>query len=195
MKFLFDFFPIIAFFIAFYIPEDREQGIYIATYTIIIATTIQIILYWLLYKKFEKMHLITFAVVLVFGGLTIYLNDENFIKWKPTIVNWCFSIAFIGSHFIGEKTLIERMLTMAENKLELPAHAWRNLNISWALFFIFMGFVNLYVAFNYSTEFWVNFKAWGMTLLNLSFMVGMGIYLYKYLKDIEPESPEENNNQ
>lgn len=195
MKFLFDFFPIIAFFIAFYIPEDREQGIYIATYTIIIATTIQIILYWLLYKKFEKMHLITFAVVLVFGGLTIYLNDENFIKWKPTIVNWCFSLAFIGSHFIGEKTLIERMLTMAENKLELPAHAWRNLNISWALFFIFMGFVNLYVAFNYSTEFWVNFKAWGMTLLNLSFMVGMGIYLYKYLKDIEPESPEENNNQ
>jgi intracellular septation protein len=194
MKFLFDFFPIIAFFIAFYIPEDREQGIYIATYTIIIATTIQIILYWLLYKKFEKMHLITFAVVLVFGGLTIYLNDENFIKWKPTIVNWCFSLAFIGSHFIGEKTLIERMLTMAENKLELPTHVWRNLNISWALFFIFMGFVNLYVAFNYSTEFWVNFKAWGMTLLNLSFMVGMGIYLYKYLKDIEPESPEENNN-
>lgn len=87
------------------------------------------------------------------------------------------------------------MLTMAESKLELPTPVWRNLNISWALFFIFMGFVNLYVAFNYSTEFWVNFKAWGMTLLNLSFMIGMGIYLYKYLKDIEPESPEENNNQ
>lgn len=194
MKFLFDFFPIIAFFIAFYVPEDREQGIYIATYTIIIATTIQIALYWLLYKKFEKMHLITFVVVLIFGGLTIYLNDENFIKWKPTIVNWCFSLAFIGSHFIGEKTLIERMLTMAENKLVLPTHVWRNLNISWALFFIFMGFVNLYVAFNYSTEFWVNFKAWGMTLLNLTFMIGMGLYLYKYLKDIEPESQEENNN-
>ncbi|MGB1800624.1 MAG: septation protein A [Gammaproteobacteria bacterium] len=194
MKFLFDFFPIIAFFIAFYIPEDREQGIYVATYTIIIATVIQIILYWLLYKKFEKMHLITFVVVLIFGGLTIYLNDENFIKWKPTIVNWCFSLVFIGSHFIGEKTLIERMLTMAESKLELPLHVWRNLNISWAVFFIFMGFVNLYVAFNYSTEFWVNFKAWGMTLLNLSFLVGMGIYLYKYLKDIEPESPEEDNN-
>ena len=194
MKFLFDFFPIIAFFIAFYVPEDREQGIYIATYTIIIATTIQIILYWLLYKKFEKMHLITFVVVLIFGGLTIYLNDENFIKWKPTIVNWCFSLAFIGSHFIGEKTLIQRMLNMADNKLELPVHVWRNLNISWALFFIFMGFVNLYVAYSFSTEFWVNFKAWGMTLLNLTFMIGMGIYLYKYIKDIEPESQEENNN-
>ena len=194
MKFLFDFFPIIAFFIAFYVPEDREQGIYLATYTIIIATTIQIVLYWLLYKKFEKMHLITFVVVLIFGGLTIFLHDENFIKWKPTIVNWCFSTAFIASHFIGEKTLIERMLNMAENKLTLPTHVWRNLNISWAVFFIFMGFVNLYVAFNYSTEFWVNFKAWGMTLLNLSFMIGMGIYLYKYVKDIEPEPPEENNN-
>lgn len=191
MKFLFDFFPIIAFFIAFYVPEDREQGIYLATYTIIIATTIQIILYWLLYKKFEKMHLITFVVVLIFGGLTIFLHDENFIKWKPTIVNWCFSSAFIASHFIGEKTLIERMLNITENKLTLPAPVWRNLNISWAVFFIFMGFVNLYVAFNFSTEFWVNFKAWGMTLLNLSFMIGMGIYLYKYIKDIETESQEE----
>jgi intracellular septation protein len=191
MKFLFDFFPIIAFFIAFYIPEDREQGIYIATYTIIIATFIQITLYWLLYKKFEKMHLITFVVVLIFGGLTIYLQDENFIKWKPTIVNWCFSLAFIGSHFYGEKTLIQRMLNLADEKIQLPKHAWRNLNISWALFFIFMGFVNLYVAYTYSTEFWVNFKAWGMTLLNITFMIGMGLYLYKYLKDIEPESSEE----
>jgi intracellular septation protein len=191
MKFLFDFFPIIAFFIAFYIPENREQGIYIATYTIIIATFIQITLYWLLYKKFEKMHLITFVVVLIFGSLTIYLQDENFIKWKPTIVNWCFALAFIGSHFYGEKTLIQRMLNMADDKIHLPSHAWRNLNISWALFFIFMGFVNLYVAFNFSTEFWVNFKAWGMTLLNLTFMIGMGIYLYRYIKDIEAESQEE----
>lgn len=191
MKFLFDFFPILAFFIAFYVPEDREQGIYIATYTIIIASSIQIFLYWLLYKKFEKMHLITFVVVLIFGGLTIYLHNENFIKWKPTIVNWCFAIAFIGSHFIGEKTLFQRMLNLADDKLQLPAHAWKNLNMSWAIFFIFMGFVNLYVAFNFSTEFWVNFKAWGMTLLNLIFMVGIGIYLYRYIKDDVPSEEQE----
>lgn len=191
MKFLFDFFPIVAFFIAFYIPEDREQGIYLATYTIIVATFIQIVLYWLLYKKFEKMHLITFFVVLIFGGLTIYLHDENFIKWKPTIVNWCFSVAFIASHFIGDKTLFERMLTMAGDKLQLPAQVWKNINISWALFFIFMGFVNLYVAFNFSTEFWVNFKAWGMTLLNISFLVGLGFYLYKYIKEDETPVQEE----
>ena len=191
MKFLFDFFPIIAFFIAFYVPEDREQGIYLATYTIIVATFIQISLYWLLYKKFEKMHLITFVVVLIFGGLTIYLHDETFIKWKPTIVNWCFAIAFIASHFIGDKTLFERMLTLTDDKLQLPTHVWRKINISWALFFIFMGFVNLYVAFNFSTEFWVNFKAWGMTLLNITFVIGMGIYLYRYIKEDETPTQEE----
>jgi len=191
MKFLFDFFPIIAFFIAFYIPEDREQGIYIATYTIIVASFFQICLYWLLYKKFEKMHLITFVVVLIFGGLTIYLHNEAFIKWKPTIVNWCFAIAFIVSQFYGEKTLFQRMLNMADDKLQLPTHVWRNINMSWGIFFIFMGFVNLYVAFNYSTEFWVNFKAWGMTLLNISFMIGMGIYLYRYIKDEEIPPQEE----
>ncbi len=193
MKFLFDFFPIIAFFIAFYIPEDREQGIYIATYTIIIATFIQVALYWLLYKKFEKMHLITFVVVLIFGGLTIYLQNEAFIKWKPTIVNWCFAIALIASHFIGDKPLFQRMLNLADNKLQLPDHVWRNVNMSWGIFFIFLGFVNLYVAFSFSTEFWVNFKAWGMTGLNFIFLIAIFIYMYQYLKDIEQPENETNN--
>lgn len=190
MKFLFDFFPLLAFFLAFYIPEDREQAIYIATYTLMLSSLIQIILYWLLFRKFEKMHLITFIVVLIFGGLTIYLQDENFIKWKPTIVNWCFSIALFTSHFIGDKPLFQRMINMADDKVTLPNHVWRNINMSWAIFFLFLGFVNLYVAFNYSTEFWVNFKAWGMTLLNFTFLIGMGIYMYKYLKD-EPETIQE----
>jgi len=193
MKFLFDFFPIIAFFIAFYIPEDREQGIYIATYTIIISTFIQVALYWLLYKKFEKMHLITFVVVLIFGGLTIYLQNEAFIKWKPTIVNWCFAIALIASHFIGDKPLFQRMLNLADNKLQLPDHVWRNVNMSWGIFFIFLGFVNLYVAFSFSTEFWVNFKAWGMTGLNFIFLIAIFIYIYQYLKDIEQPENETNN--
>ncbi len=193
MKFLFDFFPIIAFFIAFYIPEDREQGIYIATYTIIIATFIQVALYWLLYKKFEKMHLITFVVVLIFGGLTIYLQNEAFIKWKPTIVNWCFAIALIASHFIGDKPLFQRMINLADNKLQLPAHVWRNVNMSWGIFFIFLGFVNLYVAFSFSTEFWVNFKAWGMTGLNFIFLIAIFIYMYQYLKDIEQSETKTSN--
>lgn len=185
MKFLFDFFPVIAFFIAFYVPEDRQQGIYAATYTIMIATLIQICVYWLLYRKFEKMHIITFVVVLIFGGLTIYLQDEVFIKWKPTIVNWCFAVALIASHFIGDKTLFQRMINLADEKLQLPDQVWRNVNMSWGLFFIFLGFVNLYVAFSFTTEFWVNFKAWGMTLLNLAFLIAIFAYMYQYLKDTE----------
>ena len=185
MKFLFDFFPVIAFFIAFYVPEDRQQGIYFATYTIIIATVVQLCAYWLLYKKFEKMHIITFVVVLIFGGLTIYLQNEVFIKWKPTIVNWCFAAALIASHFIGDKTLFQRMINLADEKLKLPDKVWRNVNMSWGIFFIFLGFVNLYVAFSFTTEFWVNFKAWGMTLLNLAFLVAIFIYMYQYLKDTE----------
>lgn len=193
MKFLFDFFPIVAFFIAFYIPEDREQGIYLATYTIMVATFIQICLYWLLYKKFEKMHLITFVVVIIIGSLTIYFHDDRFIRWKPTIINWCFAIALIGSHFFGDKTLFQRMINMAEDKLILPNQVWRNINMSWAIFFTFIGFVNLYVAFNFSIEFWVNFKAWGMTLLNLTFLIGMGFYMYRYIK--EPESEPDATSQ
>ncbi len=192
MKFLFDFFPLLAFFVAFYLPEDREQGIYLATATIMVATFIQIAAYWLLYRKFEKMHLITFAVVLVFGALTIYLQDERFIKWKPTIVNWCFALAFIGSHFIGDKTLFQRMINMADNKLVLPAGVWKRVNISWACFFVFLGFVNLYVAYNFDTEFWVNFKAWGMTLINIIFLAGVCVYMYKYIKQAE-ESVSEGN--
>lgn len=185
MKFLFDFFPLLAFFVAFYLPEDREQGIYLATITIMVATFIQIAAYWLLYRKFEKMHLITFAVVLVFGALTIYLQDERFIKWKPTIVNWCFALAFIGSHFIGNKTLFQRMINMADNRLVLPAAVWRRVNISWACFFVLLGLVNLYVAHAFSTEFWVNFKAWGMTLINIIFLAGVCVYMYKHIRQAE----------
>lgn len=191
MKFLFDFFPVLAFFIAFYVPEDRQQGIYIATYTIIIASVIQITLYRLLYKKFEKMHIITFIVVLVFGCLTIYLQDERFIKWKPTIVNWCFALVFIGSQFVGDKTLFQRMINLADSKLQLPTQVWKNINLSWGLFFIFLGFVNLYVAYSFTTEFWVNFKAWGMTALNLVFLVGICIYMYRFIKEDESVSSEE----
>ena len=193
MKFLFDFFPLLAFFVAFYLPEDREQGIYLATMTIMVATFIQITAYWLLYRKFEKMHLITFAVVLVFGALTIYLKDERFIKWKPTIVNWCFALAFIGSHFIGDQTLFQRIINMGENRLVLPAGVWRRLNISWACFFVFLGLVNLYVAYSFSTEFWVNFKAWGMTLINIIFLAGVFVYLYRYIRQAEEAKNKAEN--
>jgi len=172
MKFVFDFFPVLAFFIAFKLPDDPERAIYIATATLIVASIIQLSIYWLLYRRVEKMHVITLAVVLVFGAATLLLQDERFIKWKPTIIFWLFALIALGSQFIGKKTVFERMIGMAEQKITAPPHVWARLNLSWVLFFIIAGIANLYVAFNFETNTWVNFKVFGLTALNFIFVLG-----------------------
>lgn len=139
MKFLFDLLPVILFFIAY-----KTYGIYPAIVVIMVATTIQVGVNWLWHHKVEKMHLITLALVMVLGGATLLLQDKAFFMWKPTVVNWLFALAFIGSHFVGSrKTLVERMMSHA---IEAPPVVWLRLNLSWVLFFVLMGFANLYVA-------------------------------------------------
>ncbi len=139
MKFLFDLLPVILFFIAY-----KVYGIYPAIVVIMVATGIQVGISWLRHRKVEKMHLITLALVMVLGGATLLLHDKAFFMWKPSVVNWLFALAFLGSHFIGQrKTLVERMMSQA---VEAPRQVWTRLNISWILFFILMGFANLYVA-------------------------------------------------
>jgi len=139
MKFLFDLLPIVLFVVAY-----KLYGIYPAIVVIMVATGIQVGLTWLKHRKVEKMHLITLALVVVLGGATLVLQDKAFFMWKPTAVNWLFALAFLGSHFIGSrKTLVERMMSHA---IEAPAIVWVRLNLSWILFFILMGFANLYVA-------------------------------------------------
>ena len=184
MKFLFDFFPVLAFFIAFYIPEDRSQGIYLATTAAIVASIIQVAVSWLLNKRVEKMHLITMVLILVLGGATLLLHDERFIKWKPTAVNWLFAVTLLGSQFIGKKNLIQRMM---EDNISLPDTVWKPLNLSWVIFFIIMGVLNLYVAFTFSTDIWVNFKMFGILGLTFLFAIGQSIFLAKHLPD--PENP------
>ena len=184
MKFLFDFFPVVAFFIAFYIPENREQGIYLATAVAIAASFIQVTVYWFIHRRFEKMHLITLALLVILGGATLLLHDIRFIKWKPTAVNWAFALAFLGSQFIGKKTLVQRMM---EQAVTVPKTVWTTLNLSWVMFFIVMGTANLYVAFNYSSEVWVNFKLFGILGLTLVFVFGQAIYMSRYISEIENE--------
>ncbi len=139
MKFLFDLLPVILFFIAY-----KVYGIYPAIVVIMVATGIQVGISWLRHRKVEKMHLITLALVMVLGGATLLLHDKAFFMWKPSVVNWLFALAFLGSHFIGQrKTLVERMMSQA---VDAPHQVWTRLNISWILFFILMGFANLYVA-------------------------------------------------
>jgi len=176
MKFLFDFFPVLLFFIAY-----KMYDIYAATALLIIACFVQTVGHWAIHRKFEKSHLITLVLVSLFGGATLLLQDEMFIKWKPSVINWLFGIAFIGSQFIGEKSLIQRMLG---SRLELPQTIWRNLNSAWALFFVSLGFINLYVVYHFDTDAWVNFKMFGLMGLTLGFMLLQSLYLARHLKEI-----------
>jgi len=143
MKFLVDFFPILLFFVAY-----KISGIYVATATAILASVIQVGWLRLKHRRIEKMQLVTLGLILVFGGLTILLKDRTFIMWKPSILDWLFAAAFLGSHFIGDRTLIERMMSHA---IEVPARIWHRLNLMWAAFFVLSGLANLYVANRFFT--------------------------------------------
>lgn len=182
MKFLFDFLPILLFFIAF-----KFYGIYVATAVAIAATVIQVGWLWLRHRKVETMPLVTLLLIVVLGGATLALHDETFIKWKPTAVNWLFSIAFLGSRFIGNKTLIERMMS---SQMELPKAVWNRLNASWVIFFFAMGLANLFVAFNFNTDTWVNFKLFGMLGLTLAFVLVQAFYLARHLHPEKAETKE-----
>lgn len=181
-KQLFEFFPILLFFIAF-----KLYDIYVATAVVIVATLVQVGYNWFKYGKVETMQWITLALILVMGGATLYLHDEKFIKWKLTIIEWLFGVAFLGSQFIGEKTFIERMMGEA---LELPKLIWKRLNIVWALFFIAVGFLNLYVMAHYNTDDWVTFKTLGVPVLMVLFIIVQMIFLYKYIPDPEQQTKE-----
>jgi len=175
MKFLYDFFPIVLFFIAY-----KVYGMYVATAVIIVSSLLQVGYSWYRHRKVEKMHLITLVIVLVFGGLTLILQDPVFIKWKPTVVNGLFAVAFLGSQFIGKKTLVERMMS---TQIELPSAVWRRLNLTWVAFFVVSGAANIYVAYNFSEDTWVNFKLFGVLGLTFAFIIIQAFYISRHLPD------------
>lgn len=204
MKFLFDLFPVILFFAVFKWGEnnpDAAQGavqqylsalvsgdgaslaqapIMLATAVAILATFGQVA--WLLMrgKKVDNMLWVSLAIITLFGGATIYFHNETFIKWKPTMLYWCFGAALlIAQSFMG-KNLIRMMM---EKQVALPDPVWSRLNLSWAVFFGLMGAVNLFVAYSFSTAFWVNFKLFGFTALMLAFIVGQSLFLSKHVKE------------
>jgi intracellular septation protein len=179
MKLLFDFFPILLFFVAF-----KLYDLYVATAVAIAATFIQVGFSWFKFRKIEAMHLLTLGIIVVFGGLTLYLQDEMFIKWKPTVINWLFGIAFLASQWIGDKPFIERMMS---TNLSLPAVIWRRLNLGWSAFFLTLGAINLFVVYSFDTATWVNFKLFGMLGLTLVFVVAQSFYLTRYMTDAPTE--------
>ncbi len=179
MKLLFDFFPILLFFIAY-----KVSDIYVATGVAIAASFFQVGIAWFKTRKIEPMHLVTLVIIVVFGGLTLYLQDEQFIKWKPTVINWLFGIVFLASHWIGDKTMIERMMSAS---LSLRAEIWQRLNLSWTLFFFILGGVNLFVMYSFDTATWVNFKLFGMLGLTFLFVVLQSFYLSRHMPELQTE--------
>ena len=202
MKLLIDFLPIVIFFIVYkmapqcieaispLLNADQIQyltdipAIILATAVLIPATMLQILYTKISTGKVETMHLVTLALVVIMGGATVISQDKTFIQWKPTVVNWLFAAAFFGSQFIGEKTILQRM--MGQN-LSLPAPAWQKLNYAWVAFFTFSGIANLYVAYNFSEDIWVNFKLFGLLGLTFVFIIAQSFYLYRFMN---PEGEE-----
>lgn len=179
MKFLFDLFPILLFFIVF-----KTAGIFYATAAAIVATLAQI--GWVKFRhgKVDGMLIASGVIVVVFGGATLLLHDETFIKWKPTVLYWLFAVVLFFAEIFWRKNLIRSMMGQ---QLQMPDPIWTRLNHAWAGFFALLGIANLYVAFHYPTETWVNFKLFGTTGLMLAFVVLQSLLLSKYIEEKEGE--------
>jgi len=204
MKFLFDLFPVILFFAMFKWGESNPDAaqalaqqflsglasgsatattqapIMLATAVAILATFGQIGYLMLRGRKVDNMLWVSLAIITLFGGATIYFNNETFIKWKPTVLYWCFGAALVVSQMLFSKNLIRLMM---EKQISLPDMVWQRLSLSWASFFAAMGLINLYIAYNFPTAFWVNFKLFGFTGLMFAFVIAQSLFLSKYVKD------------
>lgn len=183
MKLLFDFFPVLLFFITF-----KLYDIYVATGVAIVASFLQVALFWLIHRRFDKMHVITLVLILILGGATLIFRNPVFIKWKPTGIYWVTALVFFISRYAGQKTLIERMM---ESNIQLSKNIWHRLNIAWVIFFLLMGFFNIYIAYNYDTNTWVNFKFFGGLGLTILFVLVQSFYLAKHI--VHQDSSTEKN--
>ena len=169
MQLLVDYIPLVVFILAYF-----YQDIFFATGMLMVAMPVVLVLQWLMTKKINKIYAASTVLVLVLGGATLAFKNPTFLYWKPTVLNWLIAIVFLGSQWIGEKTVVQRML---ENAAELSADQWVRLNQIWVVFFSIVGGINIYVAYNFSEAFWVKFKLFGMLGLTLIFVIIQSIWL------------------
>lgn len=181
MKLLFDFFPLLLFFAAY-----KLWGIFAATAVAIAASFVQVGVHYARTRRFETMHLISLAVIVVFGGATLLLKDRTFIMWKPTILYWIFAALIFGSQFFTRRTAMEALLG---GQLKLPSHVWKGYNLSWGIFFTVLGALNLYVAFYFRPELdgtareamWVNFKVFWLMGITLVFAIVQSLVISRHI--------------
>jgi len=219
MKLFYDLLPVLLFFIGYHNaslvadntpvgqwinpeqwtdPIQREVMVatIIATGIAIVASFIQVTGFWIKNRRFERMHIFSLVLISGLGGITIVFGNPAFIQWKPTVLNWVFAGAFLASQFIGKSNLVEKMMGA---QIKLPESIWKRLNMSWVVFFIFSGLVNLYVAFYYATEldektrmdFWVDFKLFGLMGMTLVFVIAQAFYLTKHIQEDDSNNTTE----
>jgi intracellular septation protein len=215
MKLFFDFLPLILFFGAFKFADANadeaarfatehlgfvvsggvvaatEAPVLLATVVVMVATLIQIAILLAMRRKVDTMLWVTFGLIAVLGGATIWFHNPTFIKWKPSALDWAMAAALWISQAVFGKNLLQ---VIVGQQLELPKAVWQRLNLAWIAFFTLMGVANLYVAYNYSTSVWATFKVFGLTGLMLVFMVAQGFYIARFLKD-EEHPPEPGRNR
>ncbi|MEG0859646.1 MAG: septation protein A [Pseudomonas sp.] len=195
MKQFIDFIPLLLFFIVFKLEPRAVEfaghsvevgGIFSATAMLILSSVVVYGALFIHQRKLEKGQWLTLLACLVFGGLTLAFHSETFLKWKAPVVNWLFALAFTGSHFIGDRVLIKRIMGHA---ISLPEGVWTRLNVAWIAFFLFCGAANLFVAFTFQ-DIWVDFKVFGSLGMTVLFLVGQGVYLSRHLHDSDPTTPK-----
>lgn len=182
MHALLEYIPLIIFFVVY-----KFVDIYWATGALIATSALQILYFIVRKQPVPKRNWVFFALIAVFGSLTIFFHDDLFLKWKVTIINGIFAITLLVSDYVFKKNLIKEFLKEA---LTLPETIWRKLNLAWVAFFSLCGGLNIYIAFNYDQETWVNFKVFGLTALTFIFAIGSIFSLYKYLPKDEEEEQE-----
>ncbi|KAB0318865.1 septation protein A [Vibrio diabolicus] len=181
MKQILDFIPLIVFFALY-----KMYDIYAATGALIVATAIQLVVTYALYKKVEKMQLITFVIVTIFGSMTLFFHDDNFIKWKVTIIYVILAIGLAASHAMG-KSAIKGMLG---KEISLPDAIWAKINWAWVGFFSFFAGLNIYIAYELPLDVWVNFKVFGMLIATFAYMIATGFYIYKHMPKEQKNSSD-----
>jgi len=211
MKLFFDFLPLILFFGTFkYADANAEEAarfasehlgfvvsggivaateapVLLATVVVMVATLIQIAILLALRKKVDTMLWVTFGLIAILGGATVWFHDATFIKWKPSALYWAMGVVLWASQVFFRKNLLQKLIG---TQLELSDPVWWRLNMAWAVFFVLMGFANIYVAYNYSISTWATFKVFGLTGLMLVFMIVQGFYIHRNLKDDPEPAPE-----
>ncbi len=189
MQALLDFLPVIAFVVTYWFSGDMSLAIIV----IMGAVTLQLAGTWVIKRKVSMMLLASAALVVVLGGISLLLDNPLFFKWKPTGLYWIFAMVFLGSQWIGERPIVQRMLTsLAQDELEMPDRAWRQLNLAWVGFFLIAGAANIYVAYAYDEAIWVNFKLFGLFGLTFAFLVLQSLWMSRHLAD--PEAPGNEDN-